>query len=120
MAKRGQAAKAAGNLMPLKSHGDEYDNRTRIAHVRKMGKATVKKSKKKWDDEEEGRKPWEAKKKPSKKGPPAQKATPGKKPSGPGSIGEDVIGELDAKIRKRNKDLSDKYGEGPAKKKKRK
>ena len=71
--------------------------------------------KKKWDDEEEGRKPWEEdpkKKKP--KAPAGGTPAPMPKTPGPGSAAEDNIGELD----RRNKEIVDKYGEPVPKKKK--
>jgi hypothetical protein len=76
--------------------------------------------KKKWDDEEEGRKPWEAA--PTKKKKKRKKAqrqavagpTPGRK--GPGSMAEDVIEELT----KRNKKLAPYAKTGPGAPKRRK
>ena len=75
--------------------------------------------KKKWDDKEEGKKPWE-----HGYVPPKKPSTPKKKkkkpaavsPKGPGSAAEDIIGELD----RRNKGLVDRYGEPVSHSKKKK
>ena len=67
-----------------------------------------KKAKAKWDDAKEGRKPWEAapKQRPAVS-PPRTSSSASTARSGPGSVAEDVIGELT----RRNKALVDKYGE---------